>query len=95
MARPSRISDDDARAAAAGIEGWEVADGRLRKTFEFADFVQAWGFMSRVALIAERMDHHPDWTNVYRTVRVELHTHDAGGITALDLEIARKMNDLS
>ena len=61
------------------------------KTFEFADFVAAFGFMTRVALVAERMNHHPEWFNVYRRVEVKLTTHDAGGITELDFELARVM----
>lgn len=70
---------------------WAIDHGKLSKTFQFADFVTAFGFMTRVALIAERMNHHPEWFNVYRTVKVKLTTHDAGGITELDFELARAM----
>jgi 4a-hydroxytetrahydrobiopterin dehydratase len=73
-------------------EPWQVADGALRKVFRFADFAAAFGFMTRAALIAAAMDHHPDWRNVYARVEVALSTHDAGGITALDFELARRID---
>ena len=92
MARPSRLTDEQIKSEIQDIDGWELQDGKLHKTFHFADFIEAWGFMSRTALIAQAMDHHPDWSNVYNTVNVDLSTHDAGGITQLDLQLARKMN---
>lgn len=70
---------------------WVIHDGKLTKRFEFADFVAAFGFMTQVALVAERMNHHPEWSNVYRTVNVQLTTHDAGGLTGLDFELALAM----
>lgn len=81
-------------AALAGLEGWALAPdgGAITRTFAFRNFSEAFGFMSRVALAAEKMDHHPDWSNVYKTVEVRLNTHDAGGITALDFDLARRMN---
>jgi 4a-hydroxytetrahydrobiopterin dehydratase len=80
----------------AGLEApWQLAAGRLHKGFRFPDFVAAFGFMTRAALIAERMDHHPEWRNVYNRVEVDLSTHDAGGLTALDFELARRMEDLA
>jgi|SRR5579871_5593623 len=94
MARPARMPAEQVTAHLAALDGWEVKDGKLHKTFRFLDFNQAWGFLSRVALIAEKMDHHPEWFNVYNTVRVDLSTHDAGGITSLDFELARKMDAL-
>lgn len=90
--------DAAARAKAlAALPGWSETPGReaIAKTFVFADFSQAWGFMSRVALVAERMDHHPEWSNVYRTVVVTLATHDAGGVTALDIELAEAMDRIA
>lgn len=80
--------------AALKAEGWEPVEGRdaIRKRFRFASFVEAWGWMSRMALEAEKMDHHPEWTNVYNRVEVTLTTHDAGGLSALDLDLARKMD---
>jgi len=95
MARPVRLTDAEIQAALPGVPGWEVKEGKLHRTFTFADFSQAWGFMSRAALVAEKMDHHPDWSNVYRTVHIDLHTHDAGGITRLDIEMAQQMNALA
>jgi 4a-hydroxytetrahydrobiopterin dehydratase len=93
MAR-KRLSPDAIRAALAELEGWELADDGLsiRRVFTFRNFSEAFGFMSRVALAAEKMDHHPDWSNVYRTVDVTLNTHDAGGLTELDFKLAKKMN---
>jgi len=74
-------------------KGWQDVEGRdaIAKTFEFANFRQAFGWMAQVALVAEKMDHHPEWSNVYKTVNVTLSTHDAGGLTELDLKLARAM----
>ena len=79
------------------LDGWTKADGRdaIEKTFKFADFTAAFAFMTTVAAQADAMDHHPEWFNVYATVRVTLATHDAGGITALDIELARFMDSAS
>ncbi len=88
----------DARATALeGLSGWtEVQSGKaIGRTFEFKDFNEAFGFMVRAALVAEKMDHHPDWSNVYKTVKVELSTHDAGGVTQLDIELATAMNAIA
>ena len=76
--------------------GWEMQDGRdaIRKTFVFADFVEAFGWMTRVAIWAEKWNHHPEWDNVYKTVNVVLTTHDAGGLSDLDAKLARKMDSL-
>ena len=74
---------------------WRIAADKLCKTYVFDNFTAAFGFMSMAALIAEKMDHHPDWRNVYKTVEVELTTHDAGGLTALDFELAAQMEKLS
>jgi 4a-hydroxytetrahydrobiopterin dehydratase len=75
--------------------GWENRGDRIARNFSFADFVTAFGFMAEIALIAERMNHHPDWSNVYGTVKVELSTHDAGGLTELDFELAQAMNEVA
>jgi len=74
---------------------WTLKDGKLHKTFQFADFSEAFGFMTRAALAAESMDHHPEWFNVYKTVRVDLITHDAGGISELDFALAGRMESLA
>ena len=71
---------------------WTENDNALRRDFTFRDFSEAFAFMTRTALAAEKLDHHPNWANVYRTVDVTLNTHDAGGLTALDFELARRMN---
>ncbi|MGB3540646.1 MAG: 4a-hydroxytetrahydrobiopterin dehydratase [Mesorhizobium sp.] len=80
--------------ALAGIEGWALAadEASISRTFTFRNFSEAFAFMTRSALAAEKMDHHPDWSNVYKTVDVTLNTHDAGGLTALDFDLAKKMN---
>lgn len=95
MARPAKLNDAQIQEALAALPGWELKDGKLHREFKFADFVEAWGFMARAALYAQALDHHPEWFNVYGTVRVELNTHDAGGITKLDIELATKMNALA
>jgi 4a-hydroxytetrahydrobiopterin dehydratase len=83
-----------ASAALAVLQGWAEAPGRdaIAKSYRFADFGAAWSFMSRVALKAEQMDHHPEWYNVYNRVDVILSTHDAGGVTDKDVELARFMD---
>lgn len=88
---------DDARLAQelTTLDGWAVKAGKLHREYRFTDFVSAWSFMSAVALVAERMNHHPEWFNVYHTVRVDLTTHDAGGISMLDIELAKLMNQLA
>ncbi|MGE0549224.1 MAG: 4a-hydroxytetrahydrobiopterin dehydratase [Kofleriaceae bacterium] len=95
MTSPTKLTDSQITAELKTTEGWTRAADKLNRTFEFKDFVTAFSFMSGAALVAERMNHHPEWFNVYRTVRVELATHDANGITALDFELARAMNKLA
>lgn len=84
------LDDEARRAALATLPGWSDVDGRnaITKSFRFADFNQAFGFMTRVALTAEKMNHHPEWFNVYDRVSITLATHDAGGVTALDIALA-------
>ena len=91
MPATSRIG---AEAALADLPGWAALDGRdaIFRRFQFADFKAAFAFMTHVALKAEQMDHHPEWSNVYRTVDVTLTTHDSGGVTALDVALARFMD---
>ena len=86
---------DDARATAlAELDGWQQVDGRdaIEKQFKFKDFNRAWGFMSRVALTAEQMNHHPEWFNVYNRVEVTLATHDVDGLSELDVRLAKFMD---
>lgn len=86
-----------AEAVVAKLSGWSAVDGRdaIRKVYEFADFNEAWGFMSRVAVKAEQMNHHPEWFNVWNKVDVTLATHDAGGVTELDLTLASFMDEIA
>jgi 4a-hydroxytetrahydrobiopterin dehydratase len=85
------------QSALAKLAGWSEAAGRdaISKTFTFKDFNEAFGFMTRVALVAEKMDHHPEWSNVYKTVNVTLSTHDAGGLTELDVKLAEAMDKIA
>lgn len=79
---------------AGAREPWELSKGKLRKVFSFADFIGAFGFMTEVALIAERMNHHPEWANVYNRVTVDLSSHDVGGLSELDFELASRLDSL-
>jgi 4a-hydroxytetrahydrobiopterin dehydratase len=81
---------------AATLPAWEVPQGRdaIRRELRFRDFSEAWGFMARVALLAEQHNHHPDWSNVWNTVRIELSTHDAGGLTDKDVALAKAIDAL-
>ena len=89
-----KLSPQAVDEALKELDGWIVADGgaAIVRTFDFRNFSEAFGFMTRVALAAEKMDHHPDWSNVYKTVEVKLSTHDSGGVTELDVKLARQMN---
>ncbi len=91
---PSKLNDDAITRHLADLPGWSLEQGKLRLEHRFADFSAAFAFMTRVALIAESMNHHPEWFNVWATVRIDLSTHDAGGITELDIELAQKINQL-
>ena len=94
MGQPKRLSVDEIRTRTAQLPGWQLVDEKLRREFQFEDFVRAFGFMSAVALVAERMDHHPDWSNVYGRVIIELSTHDAGGLTDNDFRLAAAISAL-
>jgi len=91
------LTGDARKAALARLAGWSEGAGRdaITKKFTFKDFNQAFGFMTRAALVAEKMDHHPEWFNVYKTVEVVLATHDAGGVTMRDVELAKAMNAIA
>ncbi len=92
-----KLSGDARKAALGRLKGWSETSDRdaISKKFVFADFNAAFGFMTRAALIAEKMDHHPEWFNVYKTVEVTLSTHDAGGLTERDIELAAAMDRLA
>ena len=95
MSRPLRLSDPEIHERLASLADWQRAGHKLVRTFKFGSFVEAFGWMTSVALVAEKLDHHPEWKNVYNRVEVELTTHDAGGITALDFDLAAKMSELA
>jgi len=90
------LGDDEVRRrlGESGLDGWELADGRLHRRLTFANFSEAWGFMSRVALVAEAHNHHPEWSNAWNVVDINLVSHDAGGVTERDLELAAAIDGL-
>jgi 4a-hydroxytetrahydrobiopterin dehydratase len=92
-----KLAGNDRKAALAKLSAWTEVEGRdaITKKFVFKDFNEAFGFMTRAALVAEKMDHHPEWFNVYKTVEVTLSTHDAGGVTDLDVKLAQAMDKLA
>lgn len=91
MARPKALASPEIRSRLEKLEGWSLENGKLHRLFTFVDFNEAFGFMTRVALHAEKLDHHPEWSNVYNRVEVDLTTHDAAGITELDFTLADLM----
>ena len=93
--RPDKLSEGEIDSALAGLPAWKVVGGKLHREYKFANFIEAFGFMASAALIAESMNHHPEWFNVYHTVRIDLTTHDAGGISQNDLEMARRFEKLA
>ncbi len=97
MSRPQKLTGEARKTALAKLSGWSEVAGRdaITRKFVFRDFNAAFGFMTRAALIAEKMDHHPEWFNVYKTVEVTLSTHDAGGVTELDIQLADAMDKIA
>jgi 4a-hydroxytetrahydrobiopterin dehydratase len=91
----TKLSDDQIKKELANLPGWSIANGKLHKDFVFKDFIEAFGFMSTAALHIEKMNHHPEWFNVYNKIKVDLTTHDAGGITQNDINLARILNSLT
>lgn len=89
---PGKLDTSEISARLIALPGWELRDGKLRREFRFRDFSEAFAFMTRVAMLAERRDHHPDWSNVYDRVTIELCSHDAGGVTERDVELAREIS---
>ncbi len=94
MSRPARLTDAERAAALAALPAWTPIEGRdaIRRSLRFSGFGEAFAFMTRVALAAEKMDHHPEWSNVYDRVEIVLSTHDAGGLTSLDVALARHVD---
>ena len=93
MAEP--LTDAEMSDRLSDRPDWDLVDGKLHRELHFDDFVSAFGFMASVAITAEKMNHHPEWSNVYSTVVVDLSTHDAGGVTELDFELAAKIDGLA
>ena len=91
----TKLSDEQIRKELASLPGWSVVNGKLHKEFTFKSFIEAFGFMTTAALHIEKMNHHPEWFNVYNNLKVDLVTHDAGGITQNDIDLARTLNSLS
>ena len=93
----AKLTGEARRAALARLEGWAEVAGRdaIGKSFKFADFNQAWGFMTRVALAADKADHHPEWSNVYNKVEIVLSTHDAGGVSDKDVALAKFIESIA
>ncbi|MXV80548.1 MAG: 4a-hydroxytetrahydrobiopterin dehydratase [Chloroflexi bacterium] len=93
MPERRKLDDSEISGRLSEIPGWGYEDGSLTREFQFDNFVSAFGFMSSVALLAEKLDHHPNWSNVYNTVSIALNTHDAGGVTDFDFVLAGQIND--
>lgn len=90
-----KLSSDEIENRLVSLKEWSVVDGKLTRNFKFKDFVRAFGFMTSAAIEAEKMNHHPEWSNVYNKVTVHLVTHEAKGITELDFKLAKKMDELA
>lgn len=92
-----KLDEAERHSALAALTTWSMVKGRdaIEKTFVFADFNEAFGWMTRVAMVAEKMNHHPEWSNVYKSVRVVLSTHDADGLTERDIKLAEVMDDFA
>jgi 4a-hydroxytetrahydrobiopterin dehydratase len=93
--RPARLTDKDVKARLKAHPAWAYKGKKLHREFRFAGFSEAFGFMARAALFAEKLDHHPDWSNVWNRVSVTLETHDAGGVTDLDFRLAAEMDRIA
>jgi 4a-hydroxytetrahydrobiopterin dehydratase len=91
----AKLTEEQIKKELVNLQGWSVVNGKLHKDFVFADFIEAFGFMSRAAIHIEKMNHHPEWFNVYNKIKVELVTHDAGGITQNDINLAKTLNSLA
>ena len=89
-----KLSSDTIENELKGLDGWSVINGKLHKDFQFDDFNQAFGFMARASMHIEKMNHHPEWFNVYNKLSVDLMTHDSGGITQNDINLAKILNSL-
>lgn len=95
MAQAAKLSESDVQAALEKLPGWKAAGGKLHREYKFPDFVHAFGFMATAAIGIEAMGHHPEWSNVWNRVTVDLTTHDAGGITGKDVALAEKLEAIA
>ncbi len=95
MVERKALTEAEAKARLADVPGWALQGGKLVREFRFGTFVDAFGFMSRVALLAERMNHHPEWSNVYNRVSIVLSTHDLSGLSSWDVELAKQINEVA
>jgi 4a-hydroxytetrahydrobiopterin dehydratase len=95
VAKTPKLSDAEVQTALRGLSDWTLREGKLHRELRFPDFAAAFGFMTRVALAAEKADHHPDWSNAWNRVVIDLVSHDSGGITAKDVALARVISDLA
>jgi len=93
--RPTKLTEAEIATALTSLPGWSLTAGKLHREYKFADFTFAFGFMATAATAIERMNHHPEWLNVYNRVTVDLTTHDAGGVTSLDIELARLLESIA
>ena len=95
MTERKKLNDSEIEESLSELSGWSIENGKLHKKFQFESFVEAFGFMTKTALAAEAMNHHPEWFNVYNKVTIDLNTHDLGGISTWDFELARKMDEFA
>jgi 4a-hydroxytetrahydrobiopterin dehydratase len=95
MPKQPKLTDSEIQSALEKMPGWSVVNGKLHRDYKFADFVHAFGFMATSALAIEAMNHHPEWSNVWNRVTVDLVTHDSGGITELDVKLAGKLEAIA
>src|SRR5688500_11141856 len=95
MSKVGHLNDQQVRSALEGLPGWSVVNGKLHREFKFRDFSYAFGFMATAATAIEKRDHHPEWLNIYNRVTVDLTTHDAGGITVNDTELAALLDEIA
>ena len=89
-----KLSESEIESEATKITGWKLVNGKLNKSFEFKNFIEAFGFMTKVAMQAEKMNHHPEWFNVYNKVKIDLVTHDVNGISNYDIKLANAINKI-
>ncbi len=92
--RPAKLSVSEIEQRLKDLPQWSLKSGKLHRDFQFKDFTSAFGFMTQIALFAEKLNHHPDWANVYNRLSIDLHTHDAGGITELDFQLASQISSI-